>query len=94
MKKFILEVLFRRRLSANVIQKTDDELTRYLKQKRIISRRREFEQAMSLEQLAKDSRMNTREIRMDHYIGMQNLETEYYDKGRINDNELEYDFLH
>ena len=25
---------------------------------------------------------------------MQNLDHTYYDKGRINDNELDYDFLH
>ena len=31
---------------------------------------------------------------MDHYIGMQNLEKTYYDKGYINDNVLDYDFLH
>lgn len=42
----------------------------------------------------KDQQMNTREIRMQHYIEMENLERDEYDKGRINDNELDYDFLH
>ena len=37
--------------------------------------------------------MNTREIRMQHYVRMQNLEAEVYDKGRINDNVMEYPFL-
>lgn len=49
---------------------------------------------MSLEKLTKDNKMNTREIRMDHYIEMQNLEKSDYDKGHINDNSIDYEFLH
>ena len=30
--KFVIEVLFRRRSTALVVRKTDDELTRYIKQ--------------------------------------------------------------
>lgn len=83
----------RQRQSHNVVKKTDDELTRYIKQKRIMSNRRKFEESMTIETLAKTEKMNTREIRMDHYIGMQNLEQSVYDKNSINDNELEYEFL-
>jgi len=74
MKKFITEVLMRQRSSHNVVKKTDDELTRYIKQKRIISNRRKFEDAMEIDTLAKMEMMNTREIRMNHYVDMQNLE--------------------
>ena len=38
--------------------------------------------------------MNTREIRMEHYVGLQNLEKTYYDKGYLNDNVFDYEFLH
>lgn len=93
MKKFITEVLMRQRSSHNVVKKTDDELTRYIKQKRIISNRRKFEDAMEIDTAAKMELMNTREIRMNHYVDMQNLEQSVYDKGSINDNELDYEFL-
>lgn len=49
---------------------------------------------MTIETLTKDAHMNTREIRTNHYITMQNLELEYYNKSYINDNVLDYDFLH
>ena len=48
---------------------------------------------MKLEALAKSQTMNTREIRMQHYLEMQALERKVYDKGYINDNLLEYDYL-
>ena len=38
--------------------------------------------------------MNTREIRMQHYVELDNLERTYYDKGFISDNAIDYDFLH
>ena len=94
MMKFIREVLMRQRTGFNVIRKTDDELTRYLKQKRLTTRRRDFEEAMSLEKLTRENKMNTREIRMDHYVDMQNLDKSYYDKGYINDNVMDYEYLH
>ena len=94
MRKFFREVILRQRVSHNVVLKTDDELTRYVKQNRIIRRRRTFEQQMELEALAKKTGMNTREIRMQHYVTMQNLDHDFYDKGYINDNVLDYDFLH
>ena len=59
-----------------------------------MAKRRRFNEAIRLETLTKDQKMNTREIRMQHYIEMENLERDEYDKGRINDNELNYDFLH
>lgn len=41
---------------------------------------------MALEKLAKDQQMNTREIRMQHYVEMNNLEHNYYDRAFISDN--------
>ena len=49
---------------------------------------------MSLEKLTRENKMNTREIRMDHYVEMQNLDKSYYDKGYINDNVMDYGYLH
>ena len=49
---------------------------------------------MSLEKLTRENKMNTREIRMDHYVDMQNLDKSYYDKGYINDNVMDYEYLH
>ena len=49
---------------------------------------------MSLEKLTRENKMNTREIRMDHYVEMQNLDKSYYDKGYINDNVMDYEYLH
>ena len=49
---------------------------------------------MSLEKLTRENKMNTREIRMDRYVEMQNLDKSYYDKGYINDNVMDYEYLH
>lgn len=59
-----------------------------------MSKRKDFEDKMTLETLTKEAHMNTREIRTNHYINMQNLELEYYNKSYMNDNVLDYDFLH
>lgn len=76
-----------------MVKKTDDELTRYIKQKRIIKDRRHLEEELSLETLTKTERMNTREIRMQHYVKLQNLDKQVYDKPYINDNMIDYDYL-
>ena len=44
LSKFIYEVLLRRRSTTLVVRKTDDELTRYIKQTNLIKRRTNFEQ--------------------------------------------------
>mmetsp|Transcript_16501 Transcript_16501/g.20900 ORF Transcript_16501/g.20900 Transcript_16501/m.20900 type:complete len:120 (+) Transcript_16501:233-592(+) len=44
--------------------------------------------------MAKTQKMNTREIRMQHYVELQNLDKNEYDKNFINDNLLDYDYLH
>ena len=74
--------------------KTDDELTRYLKQTNITSRRKKLEENLKIETMAREGKMNTREIRVAHYAQMQNLDRLEYDKTYINDNVLDYDFLH
>jgi len=61
--KFIIEVLMRRRTSANIVKKTDDEMTRYIKQTRIKERRANFEHQLSRELDDKANHMNTGEIR-------------------------------
>lgn len=94
MRKFFKEVILRQRTSHNVVRKTDDEVTRYVKQKRIMRRRNDFDERMQLDTLAREARINTREIRVEHYSALQNLELDHYDKGYVNDNVLEYDFLH
>jgi len=53
MRKFIFEVLLRQRTSHNIVKKTDDEITRYVKQKRIMARRLDFEQKLELDSLAR-----------------------------------------
>ena len=42
----------------------------------------------------KKKQRNTKEIRISHFNKMLTLEKTYYDKTNINDNILEYPFLH
>ena len=56
--------------------------------------RQRVNEALEMDTLARDQKINTREIRMQHYLDMDNLERNVYDKGSINDNEIDYDFLH
>ena len=42
----------------------------------------------------KKKQRNTKEIRISHFNKMLTLDKTYYDKASINDNILEYPFLH
>ena len=86
---FIFNFFFRRRSSIQVVRKTDDELTRYVKQTTLIKRRSSFESLLAEELAAKEDKMNTEEIRLEYYAKMASIQ---YDKGRLNDS-LSFDFL-
>ncbi len=72
LSKFIFDVLLRRRSTALVVRKTDDELARYIKQTNLIKRRTNFEQQLDSELLSKKDFMNTVEIRRDFYTQLRN----------------------
>lgn len=72
LSKFIFDVLLRRRSTTLVVRKTDDELTRYIKQTNLIKRRTNFEQQLDSELLSKKDFMNTAEIRRDFYTKLRN----------------------
>lgn len=67
LSKFVFDVLLRRRSTTLVVRKTDDELTRYIKQTNLIKRRTNFEHRLDSDLAAKKDFMNTAEIRRDFY---------------------------
>ena len=91
---FIFNVLLRGRTRNNIVRKTDDELTRYLKQTKIIRRKNEFITKMAEEEAAVSDKMNTAEIRQDHFDKLESLDATLYNKAKINDDQMTYDFLH
>ena len=87
--KFFFNFFFRRRSTAQVLRKTDDELTRYVKTTTLIRRRSTFETSLAEDLAAKQDKMNTAEIRSEFYEKMATIQ---YDKGKANDN-LSFSFL-
>lgn len=86
--KFVIEVLMRRRTTSNVVQKTDDEMTRFIKQSRIKERRANFESLLSKDLDDEANHMNTGEIRRDFYNKMVSINQPNsleMDKSRAND---------
>ena len=43
---------------------------------------------------SQEAKLNTKEIRREHYGYMANLKEKYYDRGLINDSMLTFDYLH
>lgn len=60
---FLSNFFFRRRSLKQVVRRTDDELTRFVKQTSLIKRRENFETSLTEELNSKQDRMNTAEIR-------------------------------
>lgn len=89
MLRFILHVALKKRFAGSVVKKTDDEMTRYVKQTTNIKRRCEFEQQLQQDLDAMNAHMNTEEIRADYYEKMEEIQ---YDKGRLSD-QLNLSFL-
>lgn len=81
--------MLRRRFAHAHYKKTDDELTRYLKQTKLIQQRQHFEQELEEETLARKNKMNTLEIWQNHETAMRAHE---YDRNRANDR-LSWSFL-
>ena len=77
-----------------VVRKTDDELTRYVKQVKRTENRKKFEKNMQDEDKRRELGLNTHEIRVEHYMKMADLEKHAYNKAHMNDSEMTYDYLH
>lgn len=49
---------------------------------------------MKDEEKRRELKLNSHELRLDHYRKMAGLEDEKYNKANVNDTEMSYDFLH
>lgn len=83
--KFISKAL-KRDKNQLVVRKTDDEMTRFLKQKHIQNERRRFEDLLDEEALKKKRGLNVKEKRLVYQAKIDSLEQRVYDKTYINDN--------
>lgn len=77
-----------------VLRKTDNELIRYIKQTNIISERKRYEDLMKEEDARKAKGLNDKEKRHLYFQDIASLQKQVYDKPYINDNHLDYSFLH
>ena len=73
-----------------IVRKTDDEVTRYLKQKRIQSERIRYNTLVEQETERQKQGLNTEEKKMLHHSKIQNID---YDRTKINDTKLNFDYL-
>jgi hypothetical protein len=76
------------------VKKTDNELVRYVKQTNIIKERQRYEELMKQEEEKKARGLNDKEKRQIYFNEIQTLERQVYDKAYINDNILDYKYLH
>ena len=60
---FWFNVVLRKRSSSMIVKKSDDEITRLIKQERITRTKKEFEKQFQLDVQKKEERGNTKEIR-------------------------------
>ena len=77
-----------------VVKKTDNELVRYIKQTNIIKERVRYEELMKQEEERKARGLNDKEKRQVYFNEVMGLERQVYDKGYINDNIMDYSYLH
>lgn len=77
-----------------IVKKTDDEIVRYIKQNTIIQERKRYEDLMQKEKERKAKGLNDQEKRLIYFDNIESLEERVYNKPRINDNQLEFNFLH
>lgn len=77
-----------------MVKKTDNELVRYIKQTNIIKERHRYEELMKQEEERKAKGLNDKEKRQVYFNEIMGLEKQVYDKAYINDNLLDYKYLH
>ena len=63
LRDFWFNVVLRKRSSSMIVKKSDDEITRLIKQERITRTKKEFEKQFQLDVQKKEERGNTKEIR-------------------------------
>ena len=90
--KFISKAL-KRDQNQLVIRKTDDEMTRYLKQKHIQSERKRFETLLEEEADRKKRGLNVQEKKLVYQAKINSLDQLVYDKTYVNDNLVNFDYL-
>ena len=77
-----------------LVRKEDDEVRRYLKQNRLTTTRREFNQRLQQDLQDEADGLNTQSIRLQHYKDSLTLEQTFYNKSFINDHEMDFSHLH
>ncbi len=91
LKTFLKKVLKKDKL---IVRKTDNELVRYLKQTTIIEERKRYEELMKQEDERKAKGLNDTEKRAVYFRDIDRLDKNVYDKSYINDNQMDYKYLH
>lgn len=90
--KFISKAL-KRDKRALIVQKTDDELTRYMKQKSIMAERERYNKALELEEERRKQGLNVREKQILYHEQINSYEKYVYPKSELNDLYLNMDYL-
>ena len=90
--KFISKAL-KRDKNALIVHKTDDEITRFVKQNRKIKEMLRFEQIMKDVDEKRLKGLNVEEKIKLHHAKLDLLNSNVYDKTHINDNLMNFDHL-
>ena len=91
LKKVLKKLLKKDKL---IVRKSDNEIMRYIKQTNIIEERKRFEELMRQEEERKAKGLNDKEKRQLYFNTMSTLEKTEYDKAYLNDNALDFSYLH
>ena len=88
-----IQKLLKRDKNALIIRKTDDEVTRYLKQTKIQSERKRYSDIIKQETQRKEMGLNVDEKRMHNRSKIDSLKSQIYDKRGYNDSFVNFDHL-
>ena len=76
-----------------IVRKTDNEITRFLKQTKIIEERKRYEELMQKEEERKAKGLNDAEKKLLYIDRLENHEEKDYNRSFVNDNLCDFSFL-
>lgn len=88
-----MQKALKRDKNALIVHKTDDELTRYVKQKHIMAERQRYNKALKQEEERRRLGLNVSEKQILYHEQVKSYETKVYPKSELNDLHLNLDYL-